>query len=406
MFKKRLKSHHAHELRPGKLSLPLTKGGLEKRLSKPPSSKEGIIYFHVPYCDKICSFCSMNRTKLDGELEEYTEYLLKEIEYYSKFEYIQGKEFESIYFGGGTPTILKTHQIERVLKSINKNFNLSSTCEFNFESTLHNLSFEKLNLMQSMGVNRYSIGIQSFSDRGRKFLNRTGSGQKAQDKLLKIRENFKGNMCIDIIYNLPEQTKEEIYEDACITKKVGADSVSFYSLMFHEGSAMDGSEVKDYYELETDKMLHDTFVNGMLEDDYEILELTKISKIGRDQYKYIRLQHKGVDMLPIGVGAGGALAGVAGFSPKRGLKFFKRESEKIQKLKVFTALFQHPIILFSDMKKQVNQKTFDKVYALLKELEKLNYVKLKDDCVVYTIDGIFWGNNISNEVLKIALKEY
>lgn len=406
MFKTRVKGHHRASKK-SQPKRPASKEEITAFLQTTPKQEEGIIYFHVPYCDKICSFCSMNRNKLDGELEEYTKFLLTKIDEFAKTPYIQQKKFESVYFGGGTPTILKTKQLEKILTAINEKFHISPTCEFSFESTLHNLNTDKIKLMQAHGVNRYSIGIQTFSDKGRTLLNRTGDKQVAIKKLSKIKEQFNGNVCIDIIYNYPDQSIDEVLEDARLSKELGVDSASFYSLMFHEGSTLSKTiSLEDYYSLEHDLALHDAFLNSMLEDDYEILEYTKLNKIGKDQYKYIRLSHKGVDILPLGIGAGGKLGSYSSFTPNKHMQMFIEVDKDDEKLKLLSSLFQYPKIKLQEIKNLVNETSFQSIYKFLKQTQKHGYLKLHDDEIVFNNKGIFWGNTIAGEILDIAIKEY
>lgn len=407
MFKSRVKGHHGVSKKSKKKSPPASKKEIEDFLQTTPEKEEGIIYFHVPFCDNICSFCSMNRSKLDGQLDHYAQFLLKKIDEFCDFPYIKQKKFESVYFGGGTPTVLKTNHLEMILKAINEKFNISPTCEFSFESTLHNLSIPKLKLMESLGVNRYSIGIQTFSNAGRELLNRVGDKKSAIKKLESIRENFDKYVCIDIIYNYPRQTLQEVIEDANLCKKIGVDSASFYSLMFHDGSKLSEEILpKDYYTLDHDKALHNAFLEDMLKDDYEVLEYTKVNKIGRDKYKYIRLSHKGVDILPLGVGAGGKLGKYSSFTMNENMQMFMPVDEDDLKLKRLSSIFQYPKIKYSDIKALVKDDTYRQIYNFLEKIEKQKYIKLGKEEIIFGIDGIFWGNTIAANILDIAIKEY
>lgn len=405
MFEKRLKGHHDVGSKFKSKKRPASPQELENFLQTSPKEEEGVIYFHVPYCDKICSFCSMNRSKDDDRLDEYTKFLLQEIEKYAKFPYIKQKKFDSIYFGGGTPTILKNKHLEQILVAINENFNISKTCEFSFESTLHNLSLDKLKLMQSLGVNRYSIGVQTFSTKGRELLNRTGDKEKAVKNLSKIKENFDGLVCIDIIYNYPNQSIKEVLEDAKITKELQIDSASFYSLMFHDGSVLSENVSQDYYSLDTDKSLHHAFLNSMLEDEYEVLEYTKIARKNKDQYKYIRLSHKGADILPLGVGAGGRLGLFDIYKMNEQRHFVMHASEEERNYKKLSSLFQYPQIEICNLHKYLEQNRVDEILNFLKKAEKYGYLSIDKEKIIFTQEGVFWGNTIANSVLEIALKE-
>ena len=316
-FTKRFKSHAdssglvSNHFRKNKKMITETE--LFKLLENPAGEKEGVIYVHIPYCDKICSFCNLNRKKLDNDLEDYTNFLVSEFEKYGKTPYMKSKEIKVVFFGGGTPTILKEHQLEKIFRSIHENYNLSDDCEFTLETTLHNLNINKIKVLEKYRVNRLSVGIQSFAEKGRNMLNRTFTKEEAIKRLKELKENFSGMVCTDIIYNYPEETVEEVMEDAKIVADLEIDSTSFYSLMIHEGSKM-SKDIKENtfelnYQLETDRKLHHAFLETLLATgEYEVMEHTKVVRKGKDRYNYIRFTHKGADILPIGVGAGGKIA--------------------------------------------------------------------------------------------------
>lgn len=379
-------------------------------LENKAEDEKGVIYVHIPYCDKICSFCNLNRKQLDNDLEEYTDFLISEFERYGKTEYMKSKRIDVIFFGGGTPTILKAHQLEKILDCIHKNYNISEECEFTFETTLHNLSSQKIDIMGKYGVNRLSVGIQSFSQKGRNLLNRTFTKDEAVEKLKKLKANFKGMVCTDIIYNYPGQTVEEVVEDADIIAELEIDSTSFYSLMIHEGSKM-SMDIRENtlnlnYSLETDRKLHHAFLRRLIETGkYEVMEHTKIVRKGRDRYNYIRYTHQGRDILPIGIGAGGKLGNIEMFRMGMEKAFYmtcddRRIVEEERKLKMVSGLFQYPEVYFSRLKEYVSDEVFSELYAIFKNFEKKGYMEVHDTHIELTAEGIFWGNNISSVILK------
>ena len=107
-----------------------TEAELLERMQKPAENELGTIYVHTPYCDKICSFCNLNRKQIDNDLEDYTNFLVSEFEKYGKTPYMKSKKINVIFFGGGTPTIYKEHQLERILKAINDNFTLTDEYDY------------------------------------------------------------------------------------------------------------------------------------------------------------------------------------------------------------------------------------------------------------------------------------
>ena len=413
-FTKRFKSHAdssglvSNHFRKNKKMITETE--LFKLLENPAKEKEGVIYVHVPYCDKICSFCNLNRKKLDNDLEDYTNFLVSEFEKYGKTPYMKSKEIKVVFFGGGTPTILKEHQLEKIFKSIHENYNLSDDCEFTLETTLHNLNLNKIKILEKYGVNRLSVGIQSFAEKGRNMLNRTFTKEEAIRRLKELKENFSGMVCTDIIYNYPEETVEEVMEDAKIVADLEIDSTSFYSLMIHEGSKM-SKDIKENtfelnYQLETDRKLHHAFLKKLLATgEYEVMEHTKVVRKGKDRYNYIRFTHKGADILPIGVGAGGKIADTDIFriNDKKAFYMLSENAKEENKFKRISGLFQYPKVYFTDLKKYVSEEIFEELYKLFKNFEAKGYMKVHETHTELTIEGIFWGNNISSVVLKKCL---
>ncbi|MDP0492750.1 MAG: coproporphyrinogen-III oxidase family protein, partial [Fusobacterium sp. JB021] len=345
MFKVRYKSHHdvkniIDDLLKRKMA---TNIGFNKILNSKTGKRECGIYIHTPYCDKICSFCNMNRKQLNNNLDDYTDYLCKEFKKYGEKKYVQEKEISVVFFGGGTPTIYKANQLEKILFNLKENFSFSKDYEITFESTIHNLSLEKLKIMEKYGVNRISIGVQTFSDRGRKLLNRTYDKKTVIGKLKNIRNNFSGLLCIDIIYNYPGETLEEVEEDARILCELGLDSSSFYSLMIQEGSkiakARNEEEIIFKYNLERDKELHDRFLEITSKNGYEVLEHTKISN-GKDSYKYIDNINRAKNLLAIGVGAGGRVEDIEYYNLNKMVTFYSRDSEFKYNLKKLSGIMQ------------------------------------------------------------------
>ncbi|ORI07508.1 radical SAM protein [Campylobacter concisus] len=404
MFNKRIKGH---SVAPSKRPDMVSEDELWEFLESAPDENEGVIYIHVPFCDNICSFCSMNRTKLEDELDEYTKFLLSEIEKYSATNYLKSKKIGSVYFGGGTPTILKERHLEQVINALKGSFNILPECEFSLESTLHNLNISKLRLLNEFGVNRYSIGVQTFSEAGRKLLNRTHSSDGAIKHLRDLREKFSGMLCVDIIYNYPNESIDEVVRDAKLVRELGIDSASFYSLQFLDGSVLSKTISEDYYDVEVDKSLHHAFLDEILsQGDYEILEYTKVAKKGRDQYKYIRLSHVGADVLPLGKGAGGRLGEFGIYNMSQKMKVMGRMTARQMEFDKFVNLFQYPQISLECVFKFVSQTCANELMDLFKKCEESGYLKIKNDSLNFTKDGVFWGNSIANAVMEISKKEF
>lgn len=399
MFEKRYKSHHdvkdvINKLTKKSIVTPFT---FNKLLNEEPENKEAGIYVHTPYCDKICSFCNMNRKQVSNNLDDYVEYLCKEFEKYGSKKYVQVKEITTIFFGGGTPTIYKEHQLEKILSTLTNNFNISSNCEFTFETTLHNLTLKKLAIMEKYGVNRLSIGIQTFSDRGRKLLNRTYEQKEIIKRIKELKKNFKGLICIDIIYNYLDESLEEIENDAKIATELEVDSISFYSLMIHEGSnlskALNENKLNFNYQIYRDKELHHTFLEKTLNNGYKLLEHTKITN-GKDEYRYIKNINSFSDLFAIGVGAGGRVKNIEYFNLNKFITFYAKDSDFKYRVKKLSGILQYPEVKLSNIRELTGDKIYPEILRILQEFQKNKYIEFFEDSFKYTLDGIFWGNSI------------
>ena len=409
MFDIRYKSHHdvknvIEKMMKRKIVTPFT---FKRVLKEKPLSSDGGIYVHTPYCDKICSFCNMNRKQIDNDLNDYTDFLCKEFKKYGEKKYIKEKKISAIFFGGGTPTIYKAYQLEKILSSLRENFNITEDCEFTFETTLHNLTWEKLEIMEKYGVNRISIGIQTFSDRGRKILNRTYTKDFITEKIKEIRKRFKGLICIDIIYNYPDQTDEEIIDDAKTACELGVDSISFYSLMIQDGSQISKDRAENKvifkYNLERDKELHHKFLEITLANGYSVLEHTKITN-GKDEYRYIRNVNSFSDLIPIGVGAGGRIRDYELFHLNKLVSFYAFDNDLKMNVKKLSGILQYKKVEL-DKIKEFSGSSYENIFKLIKKYEEEGLVIISENTMEYTIDGIFWGNSITASLVTQIIND-
>jgi oxygen-independent coproporphyrinogen-3 oxidase len=384
---------------------------VEAKLRESPSGKPRGIYIHVPHCDKICSFCNLNRKERKGaDLDAYAAYIAGEIKSYGAYPYIREQPFDAVYFGGGTPTVLTLEQFALILDALHQHIPLAADCEITVESTQHNLGAKKAAALADMGVNRFSIGIQTFSDRGRKLLGRTYSGEKALEEIRALRSAFKGVLGIDIIYSYPDQTIEEINRDAEICVSSNVDSVSFYSLMIYHGSALaksiDKGEIRFDRDIESDRERHNLFYKRLTESGFALLELSKLVRPGRDAYKYIHIQYENGDLVPIGSGAGGRLAGFQIYSMSPGRRFVvpgsKEHDNYYRMLGELQFGLYDPARLVRFLKSPEAEKA---VLEKLEELRNLGFLVLAPQSSGWCLspDGIFWGNNIAVEVLRAAI---
>ncbi len=187
-------------------------------------------YLHIPFCEHICHYCDFNKVFLKGQpVDEYLTALDKEIELTLK-QY-PAIEMDTIFVGGGTPTSLNERQLERFCQSINNHLPKSAGMEFTFEANPGDLSKEKLQILKNAGVNRISLGVQTFND---ELLKKIGRVHRAKDVYQTI-DNAKlagfENISIDLIFSLPAQTKDDFKESLIEAFSLEIPHYSAYSLI-------------------------------------------------------------------------------------------------------------------------------------------------------------------------------
>src|SRR5881227_2432044 len=168
-------------------------------------------YVHIPFCEHICHYCDFNKVFLQGQpVDEYLQALEQEI--IMTFKQYKADELETIFVGGGTPTALNEKQLERLCGIIRDNLPMSERVEFTFEANPGDLSHEKLQIVKDAGVNRVSLGVQTFND---ELLKQIGRAHRASDvyrSIVDIKEIGFENISIDLIFSLPGQTIADFKE--------------------------------------------------------------------------------------------------------------------------------------------------------------------------------------------------
>lgn len=200
----------------------------DQKIEIPFNQKEGqyLLYLHIPFCERLCPYCSFNRYPFEETLaREYFTALRQEMTMYKE----KGYNFSGAYIGGGTPTIL----IDELAETIKKMRTLFSLQDISVETNPNHLTEEKIALLKDLGINRLSVGVQSFNDtilRSVERLEKYGCGQEIQQKLLLAQGNFN-TLNVDMIFNFPHQTMEMLEEDLDILLRFKVDQVTFYPLM-------------------------------------------------------------------------------------------------------------------------------------------------------------------------------
>ena len=190
------------------------------------------LYLHIPFCKQACYYCDFHFSTFQDNKGKLVESICKEL--CLQKEYLGGEVLETIYFGGGTPSLLSDKEISLIFNSIRNNFFVAEDPEITLEANPDDLSVENLQMLKRNGVNRLSIGIQSFDNEILRFLNRAHTSTDAVDCLTRARKVGFTNISIDLIYAIPKQNDDLWKQNIEKAIALSPEHISAYSLTIEE----------------------------------------------------------------------------------------------------------------------------------------------------------------------------
>ncbi len=190
------------------------------------------IYIHIPFCKQACYYCDFHFSTNQSLKEEVIRAISNELAIQQ--HYLLGEEIETIYFGGGTPSLLSEGELGMILNSIYKHYSINSQPEITLEANPDDLTKEKIQVLKEVGINRVSLGIQSFDDAILKFLNRAHNSKEALRCVLQLREAGLHNLSIDLIHSIPDQDDLTLMQNLEQVIKLTPQHISVYSLTIED----------------------------------------------------------------------------------------------------------------------------------------------------------------------------
>lgn len=231
-------------------------------------------YIHIPFCDKICSYCDFCKMyKYDNLVDEYLDALEREIKSIYK-----GEVLETIYIGGGTPSSLSIKQLKRlfdILSILKKDKIIEYTIENNFE----NIDREKLELYKSHGINRLSFGIETTNKNHLKLLDRELDLDKVNDTIKICRELGFDNINVDLMYALPNESIKDLEKDLDFIYSLDVEHISTYSLIIEDNTKLKINNTKNISE-DLDYEMYKYICESMNKHNYKHYEISNFSKEG------------------------------------------------------------------------------------------------------------------------------
>ena len=379
-----------------------------------PAEQKVSAYIHIPFCEHICYYCDFNKVFLEGQpVDEYVEMLLKEMEI--TLEQHPVKELETLYVGGGTPTSLTAVQLDRLLAGAREILPFKEGKEFTVEANPGDLTKEKLQVMKNYGVNRLSMGVQTFDNR---LLKKIGRKHTAEDVYQTMRfleeENFT-NVSIDLIYALPGQTLEGYRETLNQALALDLPHYSLYSLilenktMFMNWVRQGRLELPDQ-EIET-RMFEET-IQAMEKKGRHQYEISNFGLEGHES-KHNLMYWNNDHYFGFGAGASGYL-GNKRYRNKGPIQHYLRplRAGELPVLETEVLLRENQIEeeMFLGLRKKIGiskqhfyeryQQTIESLYSkVLTDLEKEGLLVNESDRIYLTPKGTFLGNEVFERFL-------
>ncbi len=194
------------------------------------------IYIHIPFCRKACHYCNFHfSTQLKGK-NDFTAALLKEM--VLQKEYLQNESIQTIYFGGGTPSLLEKNELTKLIAQLHNQYTIDTNAEFTLEANPDDIEASKLQSWKDAGINRLSIGIQSFFEEDLKWMNRAHNATQAANCLEMARASGFDNISIDLIYGTPTLTDEKWHQNVNKAIELDISHLSCYALTVETGTAL------------------------------------------------------------------------------------------------------------------------------------------------------------------------
>lgn len=356
------------------------------------------IYIHVPFCNRKCSYCDFYiLTNMSGMYEKYVQYLIKEIRMYPKYKY------DTIYFGGGTPSVLSVSQIKSILLELDYDKNTEITLELNPT----NMNYEKLKELKEIGINRLSIGMQSFNDDILLLMNREHNSNDSMKTYYYARCAGFDNISIDLIFAVPGQSISDLQNDICKIKELNPEHISIYSLIWEENSRFSKLLKEKKIEKTDDEIEADMFIyimNNLKKQGYEHYEISsfcKNKKYGRHNMKYWNNE----EFIGVGISAS-SFYNQKRYEKERKLKtYYKKIDENT--IPINQATVEH--VKEKDLKEleymlglrrlNIGAKFYKKDEEKINKLITKGLIKLENDRIYLTKEGILLGDSVILELI-------
>ncbi|HOU00911.1 MAG TPA: radical SAM family heme chaperone HemW [Bacteroidales bacterium] len=376
------------------------------------------IYIHIPYCKKLCSYCDFYHIISDNDHSLFLDALKKEIEI--RQDYLNRETVSTIYFGGGTPSVLSIKEIEFILDILRKNFIIESENEITIEVNPDDIRDNYFRELKNLGINRISLGVQSWRDEDLRFLNRRHTSEQSADALASAFAAGFENVSIDLIYGIPGMTTEHLASNLIRTFSYDIKHLSAYHLTIEPDTVFGKMKQKNRLN-ETDEEESVAEFNLLIEKTEEAgfvhYEISNFSKPG-----YISLHNTNYWRQVSYLGLGPSAHSFNGYSRQWNVRNLKKYANSLKGNKTFfekeeldlkTKFNEYMLTSLRTMwgidlqyvEKAFEKEGYDYVINLAGKFINYGLMEQKENALTLTNQGKMISDNIISEFIMPVQKD-
>ncbi len=367
------------------------------------------VYLHIPFCKSRCSYCDFATDvfKSNEIVESYVDALIKEISAF-KFQIPNSKsQIETVYFGGGTPSLLSPKQLEKILNAVHEKFSVTDDSEITMEMNPATMTLETVRAYRDLGVNRASFGAQTFDDNELKRLGRKHTADDVRETIELLRNAGFINVSFDLIAGLPRQTLQDWERNLDEALKLNPEHLSLYLLEIHEGTPL-AEQIRSKRQPQPDEDLSAEMYELLIEKtaarNYAQYEISNFSLPGfesRHNSKYWTLN----EVFGFGVSAH-SFDGNERYSNERDTAKYVAmidESNSAEVMREKTDIASEFIFLGLRLSKGINLTSYEKRFGIkirekyaedLRRLEDFELIELTQNNLKLTSKGKVYSNEV------------
>ena len=362
------------------------------------------VYIHIPFCNEICSYCDFCKFYYNEELvDKYLDSLEKEID-----KYYNNDVIKTIYIGGGTPSSLTKEQLTKLL-NITRKFNLELE-EFTIEANVESLDEDKVKILKEYGVNRISIGVQTFNYNLLKLLNRVHTKEQVFNTISMVKK-YIDNINIDLIYAIPGETRYDVEKDIDEFIKLDIPHISCYSLIIEENTILNNMHIV-YIDDELDYEMYNLICNKLLLNGYNHYETSNYSRSNYES-KHNLVYWNNEHYYGFGMSASGYIDNIRYTNTRSINNYLKGNYRLEEEVLSLNEEIENEFILGFRKIHGLNINKLKTKYNL--DIKKIDFISklisnnklvLKDDMLFISNDYIYLSNDILIEFMGVDYEKY